>query len=80
MPRLRAACSRACTRARRQPDRRRWSSATSVATLTSPLFAFPTALARLGGRLLITNAQLNVPDDPTLPFTVVDLGLRAATA
>ena len=54
-----------------------WRSATARFTLTNPLFAFPTALARLRGRLLVSNAQLNAPTNPKLPFTVLDLPLRA---
>jgi Cu-Zn family superoxide dismutase len=38
-------------------------------------FAFPTGLAKLGDRLLVTNSQLNRPEKPTLPFTIVNLAL-----
>ena len=55
-----------------------WRSATAASTLTNQEFAFPTALAKLRGRLLITNAQLNAPTNPKLPFTVLDLPLAAA--
>ena len=56
-----------------------WHSATVGSELTNPGFAFPTALARLRGRLLITNAQLNAPTSPKLPFTVLDLPFAAAS-
>ena len=52
-----------------------WRSAVAESTLTNSAFAFPTALAALRGRLLITNSQLNAGGAPTLPFTVVDLPL-----
>jgi hypothetical protein len=52
-----------------------WRSARAEETLTTPDFAFPTALAALQGRLLITNSQLNAGASPKLPFTVVDLPL-----
>ena len=52
-----------------------WRSALAEATLTNSEFAFPTALATLHGRLLITNAQLNAGANPRLPFTVADLPL-----
>jgi Cu-Zn family superoxide dismutase len=57
---------------------RGWTSARVVEALAEPSFAFPTALAELHGRLLVTNAQLNATADPSLPFTVVDLPLRSA--
>jgi Cu-Zn family superoxide dismutase len=53
----------------------RWRTATLESTLTNPAFAFPTALAELRGRLLITNSQLNAGSNPVLPFTVLDLPL-----
>lgn len=52
-----------------------WRSATTASTRTSPLFAFPTALAELHGRLLVTNSQLDATAAPQLPFTVLDLPL-----
>ena len=55
-----------------------WYSATALSTLTNTGLAFPTALAKLHGRLLITNAQLNAGSSPTLPFTVLDLPLARA--
>jgi sugar lactone lactonase YvrE len=54
---------------------RGWTRAQLESTTTSDAFAFPTALAKLGDRLLVTNAQLDAPTDPTLPFTVADLPL-----
>ena len=55
--------------------RDRLRAAVAEATLTNSEFAFPTALAVLRGRLLITNAQLNAGANPKLPFTVADLPL-----
>jgi Cu-Zn family superoxide dismutase len=52
-----------------------WTSARYESTTTDRSFAFPTALAQLHGRLLVTNSQLNAGANPTLPFTVVDLPL-----
>jgi sugar lactone lactonase YvrE len=54
---------------------RGWTKARPQSTTTNDAFAFPTALAKLGDRLLVTNSQLNAPTDPLLPFTVVDLAL-----
>jgi len=54
---------------------RDWRSVEIESTTTNAAFAFPTALATLDGRLLVTNAQLNVAPNPQLPFTVVDLPL-----
>ena len=51
---------------------RRWAVAKLESTTTNDAFAFPTALATLSDRLLVTNAQLDAPTDPKLPFTVVD--------
>jgi superoxide dismutase, Cu-Zn family len=52
-----------------------WGSAAVDATLTNDALAFPTGLAMLRGRLLITSSQLDAGAHPTLPFTVVDLPL-----
>jgi Cu-Zn family superoxide dismutase len=52
-----------------------WATASVESTTTSDAFAFPTALARIGDRLLVTNAQLDAVANPVLPFTVVDLRL-----
>ena len=52
-----------------------WGSAAVDATLTNDALAFPTALAVLRGRLLITSSQLDAGAHPTLPFTVVDMPL-----
>ena len=52
-----------------------WRSAVSNETFTTSVLAFPTALANLRGRLLITNSQLNAGASPKLPFTVVDVPL-----
>ncbi len=52
-----------------------WESAQLESTTTNDAFAFPTALAELHGRLLVTNSQLNAGSNPKLPFTVVDLPL-----
>jgi Cu-Zn family superoxide dismutase len=52
-----------------------WHSAETVSTFTTAQLAFPTALAELRGRLLVTNSQLNAASDPTLPFNVLDLPL-----
>lgn len=58
-----------------------WRSANVKATITNDelaandKLAFPTGLAELRGRLLITNAQLDA-SSPKLPFTVLDLPLR----
>jgi sugar lactone lactonase YvrE len=44
-----------------------------------PSFAFPTTIARAGGRLLVVNAQFDKrepPATPTLPFTVSSIPLR----
>jgi hypothetical protein len=46
-------------------------------TITNERFAFPTALAELRGRLLVTNAQLDAVSNPKLPFVVLDLPLRS---
>jgi superoxide dismutase, Cu-Zn family len=54
---------------------RDWTDAKLESTTTDDAFAFPTALAKLGGRLLVTNSQLNTPTNPQLPFTVADLPL-----
>src|SRR5262249_5129299 len=59
-------------RLRLGPD---WRTATAQSTFTSDQLAFPTALAELHGRLLITNAQLNAAANPQLPFTILDLPL-----
>lgn len=49
-------------------------SATVVSTLTSPMFAFPTAVALSQGRLLVANSQLPLaPAGASLPFTISDL-------
>jgi hypothetical protein len=53
-----------------------WTSAQLESTIIDPAFAFPTALAELRGRLLVTNSQLNAGSNPQLPFTVADLPLR----
>jgi Cu-Zn family superoxide dismutase len=50
-----------------------WRSAVATSTLTRDDFAFPTALAAVRGRLLVTNSQLNAGSSPMLPFTVLDL-------
>jgi Cu-Zn family superoxide dismutase len=55
-----------------------WRTAVSESVLQSDEFAFPTALAALHGRLLVTNSQLNAGSNPKLPFTVVDLPLAGA--
>ena len=55
-----------------------WHAAVVKSTLQNHNFAFPTALAALHGRLLITNSQLNAGSAPTLPFTVVDLPLAGS--
>ena len=52
-----------------------WREATAESTVQNSAFAFPTALAVLRGRLLVTNSQLNAGSSPRLPFTVVDLPL-----
>ena len=52
-----------------------WTTVRVDRTVTNPAFAFPTALAELRGRLLVANSQLDAGNDPTLPFTVVDLPL-----
>jgi hypothetical protein len=52
-----------------------WRSAVADWTLTNDELAFPTALAALRGRLLITNSQLNAGANPRLPFTVADFPL-----
>jgi Cu-Zn family superoxide dismutase len=54
-----------------------WRSAVAESTLTDPKLAFPTALARLRGHLLITNSQLDSTTSPKLPFTVLDLPTAA---
>src|SRR5262249_21726553 len=59
-------------RLRLGPD---WRSAEAVSSLTTSQLAFPTALAQLHGRLLVTNSQLNAGPNPTLPFNVLDLPL-----
>src|SRR5262249_35281178 len=53
-----------------------WTSAAVAGTLTNPGLSFPTALAVVRGRLLITNAQLDAGAHPVLPFNVIDLPLR----
>ena len=55
-----------------------WRSADAVSALTNPALAFPTALAQLRGRLLVTNSQLDTGATPRLPFTVLDLPLAPA--
>jgi len=50
-----------------------WHSAAAESTITDERLAFPTALAELRGRLLITNSQLNAVANPRLPFGVLDL-------
>lgn len=55
-----------------------YRSAELVTTTKSKEFAFPTGLAKLNDRLLVTNSQLNRQQGlpkPTMPFTVVDLPL-----
>jgi hypothetical protein len=52
-----------------------WHAAEVESTLQDARLAFPTALAALHGRLLITNSQLNAGASPTLPFTVLDVPL-----
>jgi superoxide dismutase, Cu-Zn family len=52
---------------------RGYRTATVVYTLVDERLAFPTALARLEGRLLVTNAQLDAGSNPALPFTVLDM-------
>jgi hypothetical protein len=54
-----------------------WRSAETVSTLTTAQLAFPTALAEIRGRMLVTNSQLNAGSNPALPFTVLDLPLAA---
>jgi hypothetical protein len=54
-----------------------WHSAGAVSTFTAAQLAFPTALAEIRGRLLVTNSQLNAGSTPTLPFNVLDLPLAA---
>jgi hypothetical protein len=53
-----------------------WHEAVVTTIISNHRLAFPTALAELRGRLLITNAQLNAAAAPKLPFTVLDLPLR----
>lgn len=53
-----------------------YRSAQLKSTMTNAAFAYPTGLAELRGRLLVTNSQLNARSNPKLPFTVVDLPLR----
>jgi Cu-Zn family superoxide dismutase len=59
-----------------------WRSAKVVNTITNrqlpadTQLAFPTGLAELHGRLLVTNCQANDTSNPKLPFTVLDLPLR----
>src|SRR5262249_10730993 len=55
-----------------------WHTATAESTVQNDAFAFPTALAVLHGRLLVTNSQLNAGSPPKLPFTVVDLPLAGS--
>ena len=55
-----------------------WHSAVTESTLSNSELAFPTALAVLRGRLLVTNSQLNAGSSPTLPFTVLALPLAGA--
>lgn len=46
---------------------------TVVGRTSDPMFAFPTTIAELRGRLLVVNAQFNrrgTPEGPELPFTV----------
>jgi hypothetical protein len=52
-----------------------WRSAVATSTLRRDDFAFPTALAAMRGRLLVTNSQLDAGTSPALPFTVLDLPL-----
>jgi sugar lactone lactonase YvrE len=54
-----------------------WRTARLESTLTDAALAFPTALAALRGRLLITNAQLDAGANATLPFTILDLPVDA---
>ena len=54
-----------------------WRTAQLGSTLTNAALAFPTALAALRGRLLITNSQLDAGANATLPFTVLDLPIDA---
>jgi Cu-Zn family superoxide dismutase len=53
-----------------------YRSARLKSTMTNVAFTYPTSLAELRGRLLVTNSQLNARSNPKLPFTVVDLPLR----
>jgi sugar lactone lactonase YvrE len=55
-----------------------WRSARFESAFGDPSFAFPTALAELRGRLLVTNSQLDAGASPSLPFTVSDLPLPEA--
>jgi hypothetical protein len=50
-----------------------WRTAAAIASRHDTSFAFPTALAVLRGRLLITNSQLDKGPSPSLPFTIVDM-------
>lgn len=55
-----------------------WHAAKAESTVQNDAFAFPTALAALRGRLLVTNSQLDAGSSPKLPFTVVDLPLAGS--
>jgi Cu-Zn family superoxide dismutase len=63
------------TKLKLEPD---WGAAVVESTVENDAFAFPTALAVLRGRLLVTNSQLNAGQSPKLPFTVVDLPLAGS--
>jgi Cu-Zn family superoxide dismutase len=52
-----------------------WISATSELLLEHNTLAFPTALASLGGRLLVVNSQLNAGANAKLPFAILDFAL-----